>query len=77
MAELLGDRYIFSMKPHPGVLTEDHLDEEQIRADLHHALQVTRGCQVEIVMKDNHTIRDDRNRVVRWVQIAKEEANRI
>lgn len=27
-------------------------------------------------MKDNHTIRNDPRRVVRWVQIAREEAER-
>ena len=76
MAELLGDRYIFSMKPHPGPLAEDHFDEEQIRLDLRRALQITRGCRVEVVMKDNHTIRGDPGRVIRWVKIAKEEAKK-
>ncbi len=77
MAEQLGDRYIFSMKPHPGVLAEDTLDEEDIRKHLRQALKTTRDCRVEVVMKDNHTIRRDPNRVIRWVKIAREEAERL
>ena len=33
-----------------------------------------RDCRVEVIMKDNHTIGNDPERVVRWVQIAREEA---
>jgi hypothetical protein len=74
MAGQLGDRYIFSMKPNPAVLAMEGFDEERIRLDLRAELQNLRGCRVEIIMKDNHTIRNDPNRVVRWVQIAREEA---
>jgi hypothetical protein len=35
------------------------------------------GCNVEILMKDNHTIGNNPQNVVRWVQIAKEEAERV
>ena len=37
----------------------------------------TRGCRVEVIMKDNHTIRNDPQRVIRWVRIAREEAERV
>ncbi len=73
MAELLGDRYIYSLKPTPVDLALPVFDEERIRADLHQTLRVTRGCRVEIIMKDNHTIRRDPRRVIRWVQIARAE----
>lgn len=76
MAEQLGPRYIYSLKPNPADLALDTFDEERIRADLRHAIQLTRDCRVEIIMKDNHTIRNDPRRVVRWVQIAREEAER-
>ena len=77
MAELLGDRYIFSMKPRPADLAMPGFDEGQIRADLRQALQVTRDCRVEVIMKDNHTINNDPQRVTRWAQIAKEEAENL
>jgi hypothetical protein len=77
MAELLGDRYVFSMKPNPAELAHDAFDEDAIRSGLRRDLEATRGCRVEIVMKDNHTIRNDPSRVVRWCRIAREEAERL
>jgi hypothetical protein len=77
MAERLGDRYIYSMKPSPADLAHASLDEDRIRAALRRDLRTTRGCRVEVIMKDNHTIRSDPRRVVRWVQIAREEAGAL
>jgi hypothetical protein len=77
MAEMLGDRYIYSMKPRPTDLAMDGFDEDRIRAELREALRVTRDCRVEVIMKDNHTIRNDPRRVIRWVQIAREEAEAL
>ena len=77
MAERLGDRYIYSMKPRPADLAWDSFDEERIRRGLREDLAATRGCRVEVIMKDNHTIRNDPRRVVRWVRIAREEAERL
>jgi hypothetical protein len=74
MAEMLGDGYILSLKPSPTDLAMDTFDEQLIRTKLREALQITRECRVEVIMKDNHTIRNDPTRVVRWVQIAREEA---
>ena len=70
MAEMLGDRYILSMKPHPVDLAMASFDEEHVRSIVRRDLQATRSCRVEMIMKDNHTIGNDRRRVVRWVQIA-------
>jgi len=79
MAERLGNRYIFSWKPHPGVLAADTFDEEFVRQTLRQGMNVLKknDCRVEIIMKDCHTIRHDPQRVTRWVQIAKEEAEAI
>jgi len=77
MAERLGSRYVYSMKPSPTDLAMDTFDEERIRAELRAALRTTRDCRVEVIMKDNHTIRNDPQRVVRWVQIARQEAEAL
>jgi hypothetical protein len=77
MADVLTDRYVYSMKPNPALLAMDAFDEEAIRQELRHDLDVTRGCRVEIIMKDNHTIRNDPSRVIRWCRIAREEAERV
>jgi hypothetical protein len=77
MAARLGDRYIFSMKPSPTDLAMPVFDEERIRLEMRRALQLTRGCHVEVIMKDNHTVGHDPSRVVRWVQIVREEAEAL
>ncbi len=76
MAAVLEDRYIYSMKPNPADLAMESFDPVRIRAELRRDLQITRGCRVEVVMKDNHTIRREPRRVVEWVRIAREEAER-
>lgn len=77
MAERLGSRFIFSMKPNPADLAAPTFDEERIRQELRQALRQTRNCRVEIIMKDNHTIANDPTRVIRWVKIAREEAEAL
>jgi hypothetical protein len=75
MAEALGDRYIFSYKPNPAVMAAGTFDEGYVRAGLREDLQITRGCRVEVIMKDVTTLLHDPRRATRWVEIALEEAN--
>jgi len=79
MAEMLADRYVYSLKPNPAALAVPVIDEDAIRADLRKTLQETRrhGCHVEIVMKDCHTFGGNPQNPVRWSQIALEEANKL
>ena len=77
MAEYLEDRYIYSMKPTPADLAFEVFDEGRIRAELRHDLEITRGCRVEVIMKDMSTLRNDPQRAIRWTRIAREEAERI
>lgn len=77
MAEYLGDQYIFSLKPSPTDLAMHSFDEERIRTGLRNSLKATKNCHVEIIMKDNHTIGNDPHRVIRWVQIAREESEAL
>jgi len=77
MAEYLQDKYIYSLKPNPTDIATREIDEERIRRDLRRVLDITRSCRVEIIMKDNHTIGNNPQNVVRWCQIAREEAERL
>ncbi|GAB4545903.1 MAG: hypothetical protein Kow0063_40120 [Anaerolineae bacterium] len=77
MADMLEDRYIFSLKPSPADLAVRNLDEEKVRAGLREAFRITRNCRVEVIMKDNHTIGNNPQNVIRWCQIAREEAERV
>ena len=72
-AEKLGADYIYSWKPHPAHLVGD-FDEEAIRRYLEDALQATRGCVVEMILKDTHTCEHRPERFTRWIEIAQEVA---
>lgn len=74
MAEKLEDKYIYSMKPSPAYLAVPQIDEDYIRKSLREAMRITRNCRVEIIMKDNNTIGNNPQNVIRWCRIAKEEA---
>ncbi len=76
MAGFLGDRYIYSMKPNPAAIATPRIDEDAIRAGLRRDLAITRGCIVEIIMKDNHTVGGNPDNPGRWCRIAREEAER-
>jgi hypothetical protein len=76
MAEQLGDRYVFSYKPSPSDLAQPVMDEDRVRKVLRSTLEATRGCRLEIIMKDNHTIGNNPRNSIRWVEIAREEVRR-
>ena len=76
MAEFLEDKYIMSIKPNPAVLASPRIDVDSIRKELRQTLDMTRGCVVEIIMKDNHTLGGEPENAVQWCRIAKEEAQR-
>ena len=67
----LRDKYIFSWKPHPAMLVGE-FDPERIRAYIRHTLDVTRGCVLEMVLKDTHTCENHPERFTAWTRIARE-----
>ena len=77
MANYLGGDYVFSYKPNPAHLAVERLDEDLVRASLRDVIEKTKGCRVEIIMKDNNTLGGNPNNAYEWVRIAKEEADRI
>jgi hypothetical protein len=74
-AEKLGERAIFSWKPHPSHLVGE-FDAARLRAYIQHACEATRGCIVEIILKDTHTCEHHPERFTRWTEVAREVAER-
>ena len=72
-AERLEDNYIISWKPHPAHLVGD-FSPEKIRAYTRAALDATRGCVIEMVLKDTHTCEHHPERFTIWTDIAQELA---
>ncbi len=75
--EGVGADYVFSFKPNPAILAEDHWRPEVARAQLRTVLEATRNCVVEIILKDISTVRYEPQRLWEWVTLAREEAERV
>jgi hypothetical protein len=72
MLDALGERMIYCRKPNPTLISTDVFDEGAIRADIQTTLDVFKGCPVELVMKDVHTLSNQPSRLGRWVELARE-----
>ena len=72
MARELGRNVVYSRKPNPAMISTEKFDETAIRADLRRTLTTARGCRVELIMKDVHTLNNEPERLPRWVQLARE-----
>ena len=77
MADYLQNRYVYSMKLNPAPLAQPEIDAADIRQGIRDAFQITRDCNVELIMKDTHTIGNNPQNVIQWTKIAKEEAERL
>jgi len=77
MAEALGDKYVFSMKPKPTPLAVAELDRDECRKSLRENLRITRDCVVEVIMKDNNTLGGNPENATEWCRIAREEAESL
>ncbi|MGE5557277.1 MAG: hypothetical protein ACM3WV_01555 [Bacillota bacterium] len=73
-ARELEDKYIFSNKPNPEIIARNTWEPEEVRRDIRMRCEKTRGCVVEIIMKDTHTCRREPRRLREWVRIAREVA---
>ncbi len=73
MAEALGRDYVYSRKPKPTMISTKDFDEVTIRSDIRRTLDVAKGCNIEFLMKDVHTLDGKPERLARWVEIVREE----
>jgi hypothetical protein len=70
----VGKSAVFSYKPNPARLGGETWDPDAVRAGLREVCEKTRGCAIEIIMKDLHTCRNQPQRMWDWVRIASELA---
>jgi hypothetical protein len=73
-AEALQDKFIFSYKPNPAVVAGEGFDAERVRKDLREKLELTRGCVIELILKDVRSCRHQPQRIIEWTKIAMELA---
>jgi hypothetical protein len=73
-AAAVGTDLVFSYKPNPAILGGEGWDRDAAGASLRDVLEKTRGCAVEIIMKDLHTCRNEPHRMWEWTRMAQELA---
>jgi len=69
--EQCGDRYVLSHKPNPAVLAWDKWNVDQAKKELRDVLEKTKGCTVEVIMKDISTCQHQPHRLWEWCSMAK------
>lgn len=69
-AEALKSDYVFSFKPNPAMVAADRWNPAEVEGYLRNALEKTRDCQVELILKDITTVRNDPRRLWEWSTIA-------
>jgi len=66
--------YIFSYKPNPAIIGMEKWDGDLARKILKDALDKSKDCVVEVIMKDLHSCRKEPWRMWEWVKMAKQLA---
>ncbi len=76
MAERLGSDFVYTRKVNPADIAQPTIDEERIRKGLRGTLKATsqHHCRVEILMRDVLTLSGNPQNIIRWTEIAREEA---
>lgn len=73
----IGARCVFSWKPNPAIVAGESWDPGRVRRMLTEFCEKTRGCVVEMILKDTHTCRNHPERMWEWVRIARDVAERF
>lgn len=76
-ARNIGDRYVISLKPNPAVFAAENWNLEVARKQLVSDLEKTKGCAVEVIMKDISTCRKQPHRLWEWANMAMEVTERF
>lgn len=76
-ARQIGTDYVMSWRPNPTDLFCGAFSEDKVRKIIRTGLEGTRGCHVEIGLKDIENVEGDPGRIKRCVRIAREEAERL
>ena len=71
-AELIGTDYVFSWRPNPTDVICCGFNRKKIQRIVRDAMEASRGCHVDITLKDVQTIEHEPWRLREWVQIVRE-----
>jgi hypothetical protein len=75
--EFLGKDYLASVKPMPTPLAFHEADWHAVRRDCQKAVEQTKGGIVEFIMKDNNTRGGNPYNATHWVEVMREEIDKV
>ncbi|MCI8597845.1 MAG: hypothetical protein HFJ10_05310 [Lachnospiraceae bacterium] len=73
-AEHMRGKYAVSLKPSSAYLAYDSFPESLVREELETKFKALQGCCTEVIIKDISTVRNEPERLWRWMEIAMETA---
>jgi len=73
-AAQIGTDYVISWRPNPTDMVCGRFDPERIRRIIDHGLRVSKGCHIDIQLKDVETVEGEPGRLAEWVRIVREVA---
>lgn len=68
----ISDKYVLSLKPNPAVLAAENWNLDAARQQLSQALEKTKDCAVEVILKDISTCCKEPHRLWEWADMAME-----
>jgi len=71
IAGMLGRSVVYSRKPRPAPISGSAADWYALSKDLDATLEAARDCNLEIIFRDVYRIGGERDRVRRWVEMAR------
>jgi hypothetical protein len=71
MAEMVGEKYVYSRKPTPAYISGRYPDWELLEKDVRDTFTAAKDCNLEICFRDIYTVNGDRSRMARWVQMTR------
>ena len=71
-AEEIGDEYVFSWRPNPSDMICCGYDPEHIRKVVREAMEASKGCHVDITLKDVQTVGHQPELLQDWVKVVRE-----
>jgi len=71
-AERIGDAYVFSWRPNPSQMMCCGFDRDLIRKVIRDGMEASKGCHVDVTLKDVQTVENDPTRPREWVRLVRE-----
>lgn len=71
-AEQIGEDYVFSWRPNPSQMICCGFDRDLIRRVVREAMDASRGCHVDITLKDVQTVQGNTANLREWVRIVRD-----